>query len=180
MKSLTKTKIKKRLIKKSILVIAEGFRDTNFMKYLDSLYTRSNKLNVIIRNGLGGSATSIVQQAINTPGDYDKRVVVIDTDKSTKEMQSAYDLANENEILLIKNIPCIEATLINSYSGNQYELPKNTGSCKKVYEKKILKSNKIESYSELRKIFPKNCLNEKRKTVLVLEEMISVMEGKVL
>jgi hypothetical protein len=135
---------------------------------------------VTVRNGLGGSAVNIVQQAINTPGDYHKRIGVIDTDKSAKEMQEAYALAVNGDIYLIKNNPCIEATLIKSYTCEQYSVPNGSGSCKRLYESKILKNTKIESNSEFLKIFPKKSLNEKRKTVPTLEEMISVMEGKIL
>lgn len=81
--------------KKTVLIIAEGLRDSVFLKYIKSLYIRPNKLSITIRNGGGGSADSLVKQALNSLG-YDKRIAVIDNDKKKSEMEKARKLAIDN------------------------------------------------------------------------------------
>lgn len=163
--------------KKTVLIIAEGLMDSVFLKYIKSLYIRPNKLSITIRNGGGGSADSLVKQALNSLG-YDKRIAVIDNDKKKSEMEKARKLAIDNNIKLIESTPCIEATFLEILCDKQEEIPNKTGGCKLKYKKDFLDNKKIEDSNDLLRMFPKRILNSKRKIIPILDEIISIIEGK--
>lgn len=171
-------KNKKRTSLKSVLFIAEGLRDKKFLIYLKSLYMRSDRLNIFIRNGMGGAADNLVKETLNALGSFDKRVTVIDNDKKKDEMERARKLANDNDIKLFENTPCIEALFLAILCDSQNEVPNTTGKCKIKYKKEFLKNKKIEDHKDLLRMFPKKKLNYKRKRISTLNEIISVIEGK--
>jgi hypothetical protein len=175
---MSEQKRNKRISKKTVLIIAEGLRDANFLKYLKSCYTHLNKLNMIIRNGQGGTADGLVQETINTLGSYDNRATVIDNDKGKNEMERANNLASSHNIKLIKNTPCIEATLLSILGKKQDEIPTGTGQCKLKYKKEFLNNKKMEDNQDLIRMFPKKVLNNKRKSIPLLNDIISAIEGK--
>lgn len=177
--AIPEQKLNKRASKKIILVIAEGLRDANFLKYLKSLYAHTNELDLRIRNGMGGTADGLVQETIKSLGSYHKRVTVIDNDKSNNEMERARELAKNNFIKLIENTPCIEATLLTILCDQQKDVPITTGKCKLKYKKEFLNNKKIENNQDLLILYPKRKLNNKRKSIPTLNKMISVTEGKI-
>ena len=59
-----------------------------------------------ISRGRGGSADSIVVQAHRLQGAYDRKVVVLDNDKSTAEMSKARQEAVRKKLNLL-NIPLV-------------------------------------------------------------------------
>lgn len=153
----------KRLRKRTFLVIAEGLRDTNFLKHLKLLYEHTNKANTIIRNGRGGTADGLVQEAINTLGSFDNRATIVDDDKGECEMEKASNLAKNNNIKLIKNSPCIEAVLLAILGKEKNKIPAKTGRCKTMYAKEFLNSKRTEDNKDLLRMFPKKNLSAKRK-----------------
>jgi hypothetical protein len=68
---------------------------------------------VKVRRGKGGDAVSVVVDAINTPGSFDRRIVVLDNDKPKSEMEKARREARIKNVELIENNPCLEAFLLS-------------------------------------------------------------------
>ena len=82
-------KKKQRAASETLLMYGEGLGEEMFLKYLRGLYARDSGIAVTIRNGKGGNAVNIIIDASNAPGDFNKRVVVLDNDKADTEMQQA-------------------------------------------------------------------------------------------
>ena len=172
------SKLKIRTSKKIILIFAEGLRDVMFVKYLKSLYLRTNEIDFRIRNGMGGTANGIVMETINSLGSYDKRVTIVDNDKNKSEMEKARLLAKNNNIELIEITPCIEAMFLCILLDNLSNKLLKTGKCKCKYEKDFLKKSGIEDQNDLIKLFPKKLLTSRRKNILTLDLIIRLIEGK--
>lgn len=169
----------RKIPKKTILVIAEGLRDSNFLKYLESLYTHRDRVKLTIRNGMGGTADGLVLETINSHGSYDNRVTVLDNDKKTEEMEKAREQANINNIKLIEITPCIEFLLLSMLCDNPNDIPNKTGRCKLKYKKEFLKNIRTEENKDFFRLFPKKTINTKRKTNSKLNEIILLIEGTI-
>ena len=90
----------------------EGLGEEIFLKYLRSLYAYNSGVSVTIRNGKGGNSKNIVINAINEPGDFERRIVILDNDKSQMEMTDALEEAKKRGVEILENSPCLEATLL--------------------------------------------------------------------
>lgn len=161
---------KKRIIKKTTLFFGEGLLDSLFLKYLKSIYT-SEKINITIRGGRGGDAKKIVKDCIKVFGDFNKRAVLLDNDKPVKEVLGARKIAEDNNIIVIENTPCLEALFL-SILDKDYE-NKNTKWFKKEFEKYHKKE--IQSFYDFNKIFPKEIIEEKKEKISNLKLIIETL-----
>ncbi len=82
-------KKKRRSASRTLLMYGEGLGEEMFLKYLRGLYSRDSGVAVTIRNGKGGTATNIIANAINEPGAFERRIVILDNDKGEQEMGHA-------------------------------------------------------------------------------------------
>ena len=147
-----------------------------FLKYLRSLYSSDSGVSITIRAGRGGGVRSIVIDAAKEFAQLDRRVVVVDCDRGSKEMNLARKEAKEKEIEMLENHPCLEATLLAILNhGKKYE-DKSSAWCKKELYKYIDEKKCTDSPSYL-KVFPKKLLDTERVNVLELDRLISLMEG---
>ncbi len=169
-------KRKKRKAKETILIYGEGVSEKIFLEYLKSLYIPDG-VAIKIRNGKGGSPASIVLDAINEWGAFDKKIVVLDNDKSKKEINSAELLANKNKIKIIKNNPCLEATLL-AILENKICNSKSSMWYKKEFENKYINKKKRGILSEYSKIFSKKKIEIVRKNIKELDQLILAIENK--
>ncbi len=147
-----------------------------FLKYLRSLYSSDSGVSITIRAGRGGGVKSIVIDAAKEFAQLDYRVVVVDCDRGSKEMNLARKEAKWKGIEIIENCPCLEATLLAILNhGKKYE-DKSSAWCKKEFYKYMdgKKCTDISSYS---KVFPKKLLDIERINVWELDRLISLMEG---
>ncbi len=172
-------KKKRRAAKNIILIYGEGMSEEMFLKHLRGLYAKNSGIAVTIRKGNGGSAENIVKNAARYLGDFDKRVVVLDDDKSQAEMEKADQEAMERNVVLIKNAPCIESTLLSILNNGQSFEDQKSGWCKKEFESKHIPKKKRKDKIEYEKLFSKTLLDKCRKKIPSLEEIIALMEGSV-
>src|SRR6056297_3578175 len=154
-------KRKKRYAKKTLLMYGEGLHEEIFLKYLRGLYSYKSGIRTKVRNGKGGSADSVVISAIREPGYFNKKVVILDKDRTRKEMQRSQALANKNNIELLINNPCFDALLLSILEKNTVFKSKKSEWCKKKFESEYLNKNKRIDKSEYCKIFPKSLLNKR-------------------
>lgn len=170
-------KKKRRSANKTLLIHGEGQEDCIFLKHLKSLYSQNNSIACKISRGRGGSADSIVTQANRIQGAFDRKVVVLDNDKSRTEMTKARHEATKKHIDLIEHSPCIEAVLllILGYRANVKQ--KTSAWCKKEFESKYIGSRKRSEEIEYHKIFPKELLDQKRPKVKELNRLICLFES---
>lgn len=169
-------KRKRRCASRTLLMYGEGLGEEMFLKYLRGLYSRDSGVAVTIRNGKGGAATSIIINAVNEPGAFDRRIVILDNDKEEQEMNFARMEAKQKGIELIENSPCLEATLLSILRPEQLFSNKTSFWCKSEFESKYLDKNKRVELGGYNKIFPKNILDTQRKKIAALNTFISLME----
>ena len=170
-------KKKRRAASQTLLMYGEGLGEEIFLKYLRSLYARDSGVAVTIRKGKGGNAVSIIIDATNTPGAFDKRVVIMDNDRGEQEMTRAREAARQRGVELLENSPCLEAILLSTLNNGQSYPNKNSDWCKSEFESKYLDKKKRTEINEYGKIFPKNMLDEQRRKVRDLNRLVLLMEG---
>ncbi len=169
-------KIKRRSASQTLLMYGEGLGEETFLKYLKGLYSRDTGKAIKIRNGKGGAPADIVTSAVNEPGDFDQRIVIIDNDKSAQEMSSARVVAKQKGVVLLENSPCLEATLLSILKPGQSFSNKTSAWCKSEFQSNYLDKKKRTELGEYGKIFPKTILDEQRINVAELNALISLME----
>jgi hypothetical protein len=170
-------KKKRRAAKITKLFYGEGQAEEMFLKHIRKLYGQNSNVAITIKKGKGGTPENIVTSAINHPGDYQGRMVVVDNDKSITEMKTARTKAKENMVKMIENTPCLESLLLSILEGNKNFENQTSVKCKKLFEGKYInKKQRDESYV-YEKIFPKHLLDKQRKTLVILNQIIKEMEG---
>jgi len=112
----------------------EGLGEEIFLKYLRSLYAYNSGVSVTIRNGKGGNSKNIVINAINEPGDFERRIVILDNDKSQMEMTDALEEAKKRGVEILENSPCLEATLLLIFRPGKNFSTKKSSWCKSEFE----------------------------------------------
>lgn len=112
-------KKKHRSANRTLLMYGEGLGEEMFLKYLRLLYSRNSGVAATIRNAKGGNARYIITSAANESGDFERRIAILDNDKSEQEMNQARDEAERLKIEVLENSPCLEATLLSILHPNQ-------------------------------------------------------------
>ena len=170
-------KKKRRAASKTLLVYGEGLGEEMFLKHLKRLYAYGSNTAVTIRNGRGGDAASIVINADNEPGGFNKKVVVLDNDKRPEEMNRARQEAQTRGIELFENNPCLEAMLLVVLNGGQSYKTKGSGWCKNQFQSQHIGKKKRSDTREYERVFPKSLLDAKRSQVAELDTLISLITG---
>jgi hypothetical protein len=168
---------KQRFVAKTILIFGEGLDDKTFLDHLKKEYCmRNSGVSVTTKKGKGGDPISIVEDAKNASGLYDKTVVVLDNDKSEEEMNKARDVAKKSGIDLYENTPNLEAFLLNILEEKR-KFP-NSATYKSEFEKKWIHEDDRDDLKEYERVFPKSLLEYRRSGILVLDVLIKIFEGK--
>lgn len=169
-------KKKRRATKFTVLFYGEGQADQIFLKYLRRLFAYNQGVEVKIRKGKGGAPSEIVNTAIKCPGTFNKRIVLIDADKSIPEINIAQKIAQSQKLPLIINRPCLEALLLRILTSKNYSTKKASW-CKSEFERKFISKKQRSEIHVYQKYFPKDLLNAQRKKIAILDRIISSMEG---
>ena len=170
-------KKKRRSASRTLLMYGEGLGEEMFLKYLRGLYSRDSGVAVTIRNGKGGTATNIITNAVNEPGAFDRRIVILDNDKSEQEMNQARAEAGRRGIEILENSPCLEATLLAILRPGQSFSGRPSAWCKSEFESNYLNKKKRTELGEYGKFFPKATLDAQRVNVPELNMLISLMQS---
>ncbi|MDP2692069.1 MAG: hypothetical protein Q8O88_00335 [bacterium] len=171
-------KKKRRSANKTILVYSEGLSEEIFLKYLRGLYSRDRDVAITIRRGKGGTADGLVIQANKTQGAFDRRIVVLDNDKSKSEMQKAKQESEKRKIELFEHTPCLESVLLSILRKGQSFKHKSSSWCKQEFESKYIDRKKRDEVDEYIKVFPKSLLDKQSSKVKELKMLISLVLGK--
>ena len=170
-------KKKRRAASKTLLMYGEGLGEKTFLKHLRKLYAHSSNTKVTVRNGRGGDATSIVINADNAPGDFNKKVVVLDNDKRPEEMNRARHEARSRNIELFENNPCLEAMLLSILNDGANYKTKESSWCKNQFQSQYIAKKKRSDIHEYERVFPKSLLDTKRSKIPELNDLIKMIEG---
>ena len=166
-------KKKRRRASRTLLVFGEGFGEEMFLKHLKSIYLcRDSGISIKICKGRGGTPHDIIIDAYRTPGAFDRKIVILDNDRTKTEITKARQEARRRNIELIENIPCLEFLLVSILDEKPSE--KSSGWCKGEFESKYLNKKKRGEPNEYKKLFPKELLDAKRSKITELNNMILI------
>jgi hypothetical protein len=171
-------KKKRRVANRTLLVYGEGMCEEMFLRHIKGLYSYNTNIAVTIRKGKGGTAVDVVIDADKVPGDFEKRVVVLDNDKKAEEMHQARKEAKNRGMILIENTPCIEALLLSILESSIEFSTKTSLWCKKEFESKYVDKKKRGDKEEYDKYFSKKVLDSRRLDIRELNAIILLLEGK--
>lgn len=169
-------KKKRRQASKTLLVFGEGFNEGIFIKHLRSLYSHGSNVAITVKNGKGGDAQNIVIDADKIMGAYNRRIVVLDNDKSKNEMIKARKEAKSRNIELIEITPCLESLLLLILDKKLGGI--NSKRIKDEFESEYITQKKRGEPNEYIKLFPKELLEAQRLKIVELNKLILIMEGK--
>lgn len=169
-------KKKRRSASRTLLMYGEGLGEEMFLKHLRGLYSHDSGVAVTIRNGKGGTPANIIANAVNEPGAFDRRIVILDNDMGEPTMIRARADAIQNGVELLENSPCLEATLLSILKPGQSFANKTSAWCKSEFESNYLDKKKRTELGEYIKIFPKTTLDTQRTNITELNTLISLME----
>ena len=171
-------KKKRRAASQTLLMYGEGLSEEMFLKHLKRLYAYNSNVAVTICKGKGGDVISVVIDAANAPGAFDRKIVVLDNDKEKAEMMQARQEAKKRSIILFENTPCLEATLLLVLNDSGMFKNKTSSWYKKEFESKYIDKKKRAESSAYEKIFSKTLLDDRRLKISELNQLILFMEGK--
>lgn len=169
-------KRKRRQANKTLLIFGEGMNEEVFSKHLRKLYCCNANVAIAIKKGKGGNSANIVIDASRVPGGFDRRVVVLDNDKPKREIEKARGIAKSKDIELIENTPCLEYLLLTILGSKK--ISDISSECKKTFESNYISKRQRKEAYKYENIFTKKLLEEKRKTVKILDDILQIMEGK--
>jgi predicted P-loop ATPase len=155
----------------------EGLGEEMFLKHLRSLYAYNSGVSVTIRNGKGGNPKNIVINATNEPGDFEKRIVILDNDKDKQEMDQASAEAKKKGVKILENSPCLEATMLSILRPKQNFSTKKSAWCKSEFESNYVDKKKRTELEEYKKVFSKQILDDQKDSVPELKALINLMQG---
>ena len=142
-----------------------------------SLYSYNSGVSVTIRNGKGGNPRSIIINAVNEPGDFERRIVILDNDKGKQEMKQARDEAKMSGVEILENSPCLEATLLAILRPKQDFSTKESAWCKREFESNYMDKKKRTGLEEYNEVFSKQILDHQKNTIPELKTLINLMQG---
>jgi hypothetical protein len=169
-------KRKRRQANKTLLVFGEGMNEEIFLKHLRKLYCCNNNIAITVKKGRGGDAENIVLDANKVPGGFNRRVVILDNDKTKNEIIKARKVAKDKKIELIENTPCLEYLFLLILDSRN--ISTDSKECKKVFEKEYIEKRQRKEAREYDKYFTKKSLDGKRKNIKILDSIIKIMEDK--
>lgn len=167
------TRRRVRSVKKTALVYCEGAHDLAFVRHLIKLYADAGmvKFSIKSKQGKGGSPYMLVIEASNVVGSFDKRMVKIDRDRPTTEVEQAEQAATQKNIAICWTKPCIEAMLLSILDGRDYSRFKSK-TCKRLFESNHIPANKRTSSRAYESVFSLDIIEAARPRITDLEELV--------
>ena len=162
--------------KKTILLVGEGSTEKAFLRYVKELYiTRDMDISVNVECGSGGSPRSVVEKAIRLCGGrgYDKCFVLIDSDVPFKaDKKLLLRMKRRPKIEILNATPCIEGLFLAILGHTEST---SSDDCKSTFESQYIASDRKTDKRSYALLFPKEMLEEKRKTINELDIILRAM-----
>jgi hypothetical protein len=166
-----------RAIRPTALLFCEGAHDLAFVRHMVSLYQPrgSGTTNIRTKQGHGGAVHKLVENALAVPGDYDRILVKLDSDRgegNPAELQKAELLAARNAIILNFSYPCLDALLLAILDPNRDYTNWRSATCKKKFEKEYIAPERRTSSLSYGGHFTREVLEEARTRIAELDTLI--------
>ena len=159
--------------RRQLLICGEGPQDSDFLKFLKSLYhKRGRGFSIKIKSCSGGSPSSVVNEAWKRKrsGLYHRAIALLDGDRGEDENREAIDKSEKKKVKLIWQKPCLEGELLSILNPDRDFSQRDSQQLKEQW--KEAKGNK-----EYKDIFPKDLLDEARKHNQYLGCLLNLMEN---
>jgi len=174
-----KNKQKTRSVRRTTLIYCEGAHDQTFVRHLVDVYAAAGRVNgrVNVKRGRGGSPDSLIIELTRVSGSFDRRLLKADKDRARAEIEKAEYLSNKEGIPIIWSKPCIEALLLTILDGKDYS-GYQSKTCKQHFEARYIAADKRTDSRAYEKVFTVDVLEEARKRVPELDELIQFITGQ--
>lgn len=163
----------RRQTKKTRLIYCEGAQDKTFLDCLKSVYA-SDVYNVDIKRGTGGDQVHLAEEAVRRGRSYDFKYLKIDGDRDDEEMEKAELYSNENGLIVLKTIPCVERILISILEPSLTMNSWNSRRLKRYFERHYIPENKRTDVRAYKAIFTKELLDEAKGRLPELKELVDI------
>lgn len=160
-----------RRTKRTCLIYCEGAQDKAFLNAVKSVYV-TDKLNIDIKSGTGGSQISLVEAAIRLGDGYDEKYIQLDDDREVVEMNEAKRLAEKNNIIVLRTTPCMERILIGILEPSKNINGWPSSRIKKYFQEKYIAENKRSNSQSYSVNFTRPKLENARKKCMQLDDII--------
>lgn len=168
---------KKRFVLRTVLAVGEGETEQAFLKFLKQIYVpRRGGISVKVPLGKqGGDLSGSVDKVkrIRENGDYECTFLLRDLD--TQEFKSGEE---RDKILLLGSHPCVEGLFLDILDPKKRKESWDSARCKQEFEKAYLDEKKKLDSRDYSLIFSPECLEKARKNIPVLDNVLSILEGK--
>lgn len=163
----------RRAVRRTALIYCEGAHDLAFVRHLIKLFEKEKKSKIRHRSkqGHGGAPDSLINEAVNVIGSFDKKIVKADRDREESEIQKAEALSLEYSIPIIWSEPCLEALLLSIIEEKNYT-NQSSKLCKQRFEEKYIPPNKRTDSRAYEKLFTLDVINKARKRIPELNQLV--------
>lgn len=171
---------KRRVVRSTALLFGEGRDDRIFLAHLVSVYAAGQdplRPKITTKKGRGGSADGVVEDAHKVPGSYTRKLVKLDKDRPQGEIDEAIRIAGRRHIQLVFSVPCLEGTLLHILEPRSNYSGRSSQDCKQIFEATYISTANRGKLSEYVRQFPKEVLDEARRRVSELDELICYIES---
>lgn len=167
---------KKRTVRETLLVVAEGDAEVAFVRYLKSTYLESLGRSVQTTNAHGKGGRHVLDVASRRANnrDHDKAILLLDTDTNWTEVERERAhrsrMGRRGRLDVIESTPCLEAWLLEILGRPR---PQNTKQAKKAF--KDWMGCEVHEPGWMKKHLSRELLDEARGTVKPLAELMNHM-----
>jgi hypothetical protein len=176
---MKKKRTNTRKVRATALVYTEGEHELVFTRHLVSLYGSGKQYGTkfTVKKGRGGDAVSIVEDALKVPGSFKRILVKLDNDRSQDELRQAIELDSKHKkVQIIFSTPCLEGMLLSILEPTKNFSKKKSPHCKRYFEANYISSDKRTSSQPYKKLFTHKLLQDARKRVPELDDIIKFVE----
>lgn len=169
-----------RIVRDTALIFGEGRDDRIFLAYLVHIYAsghNSTRPKITVRKGRGGSADGVIEDARKVPGSFSRKLVKLDQDRPQDEIDEAVRIARRHKIQIAFSVPCLEGTFLNILEPNDDHSGESSETCKRSFESRYISHSNRGKMAEYTRVFPKAILDEARRRIPVLDEIITYIES---
>jgi hypothetical protein len=163
--------MRRKLTDIAALAVGEGQAELTFLKHIKALYLpRACGTTLTIKGGFGKGGKGVLDYALSISAnlEYDKIIVLLDTDTDWNDEQKSR--AKKHDLRIVESNPCFEAWLL-ALHGEQRTL--NSDQCKREFEKRFAMNAHDERVYLAH--FPKSLLDEKRARVAALNSLLRLL-----
>lgn len=160
-----------RQVRKTVLICCEGKGDMAFLEYLRSVYCagRENPPKVKVQQAGGRGGNNVIQTLLGAAAivGYNKLVALIDTNVPPDTEHR--DAAAASAVVFVDMSPCLEGFLLKILGKS---VPATSAECKQRLRQ--IDARELFAQGFFTSNFPKALLDEKRKSVAELNELLGV------